>query len=706
MIKHLSKFIILSLCLFAFSESAFAQKKTKIRKSRAEFDSNKIVQVKYGSALWNKDAEAINSGVVVLRDGKTNKTMQVLLEETAPDSGVFSGTYSISWGGDESIKPEVYVLNAQELVGEKELKKVLEDIASGKLKRKPLFYKKNEVGVQTLEVFENKEQAQQALNLIKFQNQKIPSIDLSSVTSKDYAAAKAVMDSQELAKFAEENEARRSEVQKRLVDRFRLEQTEKLRIEKAKKEQQAIAESEKKKRMDEAEQFAESALDFYRAQQYEQAEENFRKSFMLNPNSTQYYFQYGMSLYKNEKYNAAVIVFNIAKENKEFEKESIYYTGLSQYAMKEYETAFATFAELKKTKDEKLAPLASFYSGMIYYDQKAYEKAKPEFEEVLDTSKDPKLDQRAENYIDNINQVLQYAKIKERKVFLSASLGAIYDSNVLQQGDSSSDQGGETEEKSLRYILGLGAYYRPIFTKAYEFGVKARTDYIYTQNNDATDYDPWSIQLNAPYAYKTALFGKSYKLDVKPGYELLYLGQEADSGDPKKTLKGYYLDVGNTFVMQDNWFTTFTLSFRKDDFFEDADQGKNANKLTFKWSNMVFINEGKNKGILAELGHTKSDADDSVNSTKRFDLSAMYIAPVFKDKATFAGGLSTYLLDYDDPNKENDFNKTLNLTLTRQFKPWLSGTVLGTYVLNDSDTPSQDYNKWTLGFVFNAEVGF
>ena len=681
---------------------SFAQK-TKIRKKRAEFDSQKAVQVKYGSSLWNKNSDQIDSGVVILRDGKSGKTMQVLLEETAPDSAIFSGTYSINWSG-ESIKPEVYVLNVDDLVEEKELKRILEDIVAGKLARKPLFYRKNEVGLQTLEVFESKAQAEEALALIRSQSMSIPRLDVSSVTSKDYSAAKAVMDTQELAKFAEENEARRREVQKRLVDRFRLERTEKQKIENQRKEFERLQKEAQEKRLADATQFAESALDFYRAGQYSQAEEYFRKSFRLNPYDTKYYFQYGMSLYKGGKFSDAVIVFNIAKENKDYEKESMYYTGLSLYELKEYETAFGVFSNLKKTKDEKLAPLASFYSGLIYYDQKAYEKAKPEFEEVLDTSKDPKLDSRAETYIENISQLIHFARNKAKKIFLTGSFGAMYDSNVLQQSDSSSDQGSASEEDSLRYIFGLGTYYRPVFTKAYELGVRARSDYIYTQNENATDYDPWSIQVSTPFSYKTALFDKSFKLDIKPGYELLYLGQEAATGDPKKTLKGYYLDVTNTFIMSNSWFTTFTVGFRKDDFFDTPD--RNAKKISFEWTNMLFINEANTKGFLLDVGHTTSDTTSDSFATKRYDLSVLYISPVFKDKYTFAGGLGTYLLDYKDSAKENDFNKTVNLTLTRQLKPWLSGTLLGTYVMNDSDTPSQDYNKWTLGIVFTAEYGF
>jgi hypothetical protein len=129
-----------------------------------------------------------------------------------------------------------------------------------------------------------------------------------------------------------------------------------------------------------------------------------------------------------------------------------------------------------------------------------------------------------------------------------------------------------------------------------------------------------------------------------------------------------------------------------------------VNKISFKWSNMVFINPTKTKGILADVVYATADAESSTSSYKRYDLSAMYLTPVFKDKATFAGGLATYILDYE--TKDKDFNKTVNLTLTKPFKDWLSGTLLGSYVLNDSDTSSQEYDKWTVGFLFSAEIGF
>jgi tetratricopeptide (TPR) repeat protein len=695
--KHLSIFIFISSLLFI---NSIAQ--AKVKNQRAEVDSTKFIEVKFGSASWNKDPSVIENGVVLLRDGNTKKTMQVLLEETAPDSGIFSGTYSISWGGS-AIKPEVYDLDQSKLASDPELKKILDDINSGKLKRKPLFYKKTETGTQVLEVFDNKDQATEALSLINIESQKGPNMDLSSVTTKEYSAAKAIMDSQELAKFSVENESRKKEIKKRVIDRFRFEQTEKLRIQNYKKEQATLPEKERQKRAEEAVQFADAGLDFYKAGEYEKAEEDFRKSYALDPTSDKYYFQYGLSLYKSKKYNSAIVVFNIVKTNKEFSNESLYYMGLSQYAFKEFEIAYSTFSELEKTKDEKLAPLATFYTGLIYYDQKTYEKALIDFQEVLDTSKDPKLDQKAENYIDMINQVLSYAKVKQKKIILSGSFGAIYDSNVLQQSDSSGDQGGASEAKSLRYILGLGVFYRPIYNKEYEFGAKIRTDYIYTQNSDATDYDPWSIQVSTPFTYKDTMFGKAHKLDLKPGYELLYLGQDA-SGSPKKTLKGYYLETSNTFIMKDDWFTTFSVNFRKDSYFESSDAGKDANKIVFKWSNMFFTNQAKTKGILGDFSYTTSNADDTTNSTKRYDLSGMYLTPVFNEKATFAGGLGLYRLSYE--SRDRDFNKTINLTLTKPLSEWVSGTVLGTYVMNDSQTASYKYDKWTLGFVFTSEYGF
>ncbi len=682
-------------------------KKLKIKNQRALFDGSKMIEVKLAYPDWNKSPEAINNGVILLKDGNSNKVVQVLLEESAPDSNIFSGTYSVNWGSSTQVKPEVYVLQSTDLLTQEELKSTLAKIASGNLKRKPVIFRKNEIGTQVLEVFDTTDKAKEALTLLKNQREFKSNFETTSITGKDLGVAKKLLDSDELQKMATDNTVRLKENQKRLLDRYRQEQIEKQRIETLVQQQKKLTVQEKEKRERAAEEYAASALDFYRANNFKEAEGQFKKSFDLNPDNKKYYFQYGITLYKNEKYNDAIVILGIAKQMSEFQLEASYYIGLCQYSLKEYESALSTFQDLKVKKDDKFSPLGSFYSGMTYYDQKSYEKAKTEFELVLDTSKDPRLDEKSERYIDIINQLMQLAKMRENKFFLSATAGALYDSNVLQQSDSSGDQGSATDKASLRFITGLGFYYRPIFDSKTEFGPKIRTDYIYTQKNDLSEYDPLSLQLTAPYSRRGEWFGKPHILSLKPGYELLHLGQEDSSGRPKKTLKAYFAEWDNTFIMKDDWYTGGGLTVRKEDFFEDADQGKNALKYTLKWTNIFLVNDAKTKSILADMGLTLNNADSSDSKSQRLDVSGLYVMPVLKDSATFIGGLSVYRLIYPDKTtKQTDMNYTLSANLAKQLNDWLSGTVLSSYTLNKSDVSSAEYKRWSIGVVFSTEFAW
>lgn len=679
-------------------------KKIKIKNQRALFDGNKVIEVKLASTAWNKSSETIDNGVILLKDGNSNKVVQVLLEETAPDTNIFSGTYSVNWGNSSQVKPEVYVLDNSSLLSQDALKSVIAKINSGSLKRKPIIFRKNELGVQVLEVFETNELAKEALSLIR--KQSIGSnFETTSITGRDLGLTQKLLSTEELKKLADSNSARVKENQKRILDRYRQEQIEKARIEKLKKELGQLSQQQKDQRERESNDYAEAALDFYRANNFTEAEEKFRKSFDLFPENKKYFFQYGMSLYKNQKYNEAVVAFSISKDMAEFKNESIYYMALCQHQLKEYEQAIANFNLIKDTKDEKLAPLANFYSGLVYYEQQFYEKSKAEFELVLDTSKDPRLDEKAEKYIETINQLMMLAKMKEKKFFFSGSLGALYDSNVLQQSDSSSDQGSASDKASIRYITGVGFYYRPIYDTKKEFGPRVRADYIYTQKDELSDYDPLSLQITAPYSQRGEWLNKTHILNLKPGYELLHLGQEDDSGRPEKTLKGLFLDTSNSFVMKESWITGAQFNIRKDDFYEDTD--KNAMKFTLKWTNVLLVDDAKTKTVLADFGLALSKADDDDYTTQRIDLSGLYVTPILKDKATFIGGLSIYRLDYPDKSTaQTDMNYTLSANVVKPLTDWLSGTVVSNYSINKSDVDSSDYKRWSIGMLFSAEVGF
>src|SRR5690606_27145964 len=141
----------------------------------------------------------------------------------------------------------------------------------------------------------------------------------------------------------------------------------------------------------------------------------------------------------------------------------------------------------------------------------------------LDTSKDPKLDERSEEYIERIEREMYFAKNKAKKFIISAYFGPQYDSNVLLVSEeTAATTSGASSEGSLRYSSGGSLFYRPIYEKSYEFGAKVKTDYVYTAETALDDYDTWAINGSLPFTYKGVLFGKGLKTELIPYLERLY----------------------------------------------------------------------------------------------------------------------------------------------------------------------------------------
>ncbi len=670
-----------------------------VKKRRAPIDSSKVIQVKYSLPAWNKNSEKIDSGDIILRESTTKKLLKFEIEETEPDSGTFSGYYSVNWGAGEPVVPEVFILPQQQEITDKDLTKIKEQIDSGQIKRKPIVVRKGEDGVQILEVFDTKEQAEEALKILqasdknKFRSKSAPELAYGKV-------AMAVHDSTELKKFAEEEKKRSEDEEKLQFERLRQEQTEKQRVENLKRQQSLLSEHDKEVKKKQAAEFAEAALDFYRVHKYSDAEKLFRKSFELDPSQAQYYFQYGIALYRNQKYNEAVVALQVAKGPGVIEAEREYYLGLATYQLKEYDESFKTFQSLEKRNDKKLSPIGSFYLGLIKFYQRQYEDAKPYFQDVLDTSEDPDLDKRADRKLDEIDRILEFAKNKSKKFIFSATLGAQYDSNVTLLSNTVLDQGTATNVASPRAVTGLGLMWRPVFDKDKEFGIKTRTDYIYTLNNSLTSTDPLVVDITAPYTLKGTKWGKSAKLDIKPGFESLFIGQ-AGTGVPAQKLNGAMLDTSASFVMRPNWYFTGTLQTRYDTFFDISDES--AFRWTLKADNIFFLDQDNKKGIITDLGYGLNMAKGTAYQTARIDASALYMTPTKFIDMTFTGGMYFYNLTYTSTAVYNN-NFNFIASLNRSLNEWLDVGFVTTYMINRSNDASSTYNKYTVGLIFNMET--
>ena len=295
-------------------------------------------------------------------------------------------------------------------------------------------------------------------------------------------------------------------------------------------------------------------MESYKASDYKAASEKFAKALELDPENTNFYFQYGVALYKLDISNRAIVFLNMATETPQNSAERAYYIGLSYLKLEDYPNALNNFTVAAKSKHPDIGPSAEFYRGMILIDQKKFDDAVQSFQTVLDTSKDPKLDEKAEEMIERIQSLKQFEKEKAKRWSATALLGEMYDSNVLAINDTLTT-GGATDLVGYRSIIAGGVRYRPVYDAKKEFAITADALHIYTvddnfkQKASLRAADPTLLTIAAPYTIKSVVYGRGNKLDIKPGYEGIMSSQENNS--QKMILHSAFLNFDDMMILSD-----------------------------------------------------------------------------------------------------------------------------------------------------------
>ncbi len=677
--------ILLAFWLGAFSPSAGANEKILV--------DHHPININYGSPSWNTDSRKIDSAFMVVKDKSTGKIVQIQLEETEPDSSNFTGQFSVSLGG-QPLQPEVYI-PPKHLRSEKDYRKVHQLIQSKQLPRKPLIIKKDPSGRALIDVYDTKEQAEAALKAYQekqrleaeAKKQKL----LKQVPDKDaVAAAQDAAHKAALAKLA-------IEAAEREAERIRLEQIERQKAEERARQAKLASERERAARRRKAVAAADAAMAFYTQGEFEKAEAKFREAVELDPENKTFYFRYGVTLYRRNKFNEALVILKLATVEPKLETERQYFIGLTHYRLNELDNARAALAKAAESSDPIMGPSAAFYLGVVQYSQSDFEAAKKSFERVIDTSRDARMDQQAEEYLDRIAQALMFKKLQEKRWTANGVLGLSYDSNVLLTPDTVSSTA--TKEADARLITVGDLTYRAVYNQHHEFSLKGTASLTNSSKSEVAHADPFLYNFNAPYSYKTVVWGKGYVFTVKPAYELLFMDANKE-GTKSRTLASQLVSFDNLFVMRNNWFAIYSLEVRRDDFELGDSVGDNnydAMKYTLKTTQSFYMDKARKEALVANLGYTMNNASGKNKKFNRIDIGATYIRPM-KWGYSWNFGLSAYDLNYaDSDDSRKDFNITITTGVDKPIREWVSWGVTASYTKNDStEEASYEYSKYTI----------
>lgn len=647
------------------------------------------MRLNYGYPMWNKDSSQVDSASLLMREGATGRLVQIQLEETEPDSSVFSGLFSVQWDRITQLAPEFYVPPQELLATPQGLKKLGEMIARGDLKRVPFILRRSKDGQQNIEIFDNKEQARNAMKIYRAERDALE-------LQKKKVVSDSALDAADLAALAKAKESAALAA----AERIRLEQVE------ARKDAEREAEfkrrnaEEQARRKAEAARIAQEALAHYQAGQFSEALDKFEKAVDLDPAEKAYYFQYGVTLYRMERYNRSLVYINLAEGPQVNPVEKNYYRALNHYRMKEYSDAVNNFKKVESAKHPDLSPSSSFYLGMIRFEEKDYAQARDHFQTVLDTSRDPKLDQRAEEAIEQILRLQQFEAERAKKWYLTATVGLNYDSNVLQISDSQLDTGSASDTIGYRFLQQASLRYRPIYEADKEFAAQLdllnmySVDDSFQSDQDLRNADPLVATLTLPYTRKGLLLGKGHKIDFVPGFETIYMSIE--NNENKAILNSYLFNILNTVIMSENWFANYNLEMRYDQSGLDSSTGTNdssAFKAKLGWGNYFFLNQDKTRIVTADAGYTSNQAKGDNAVYDRLDLGLGYVGQTFWNM-TYNAKISYFQLSYTkNTNGRADNSYTGSFALSKKLTERYSSGLLTSYNRNDSNVESNRFDR-------------
>lgn len=321
--------------------------------AQAKLDASKPVRLEYESKSWNKDSHQEDHGTIFMRDARTNKFAQVDLLETGPDTNLFVGSYTVSWGETEFI-PEVYIPPASMMLSSDQIRKVESFIKQGVLLRKPYFAHADLKNNQVITVFDTKEQALEALEQYRQLRLQMKN-----------AADRAAMEAQSRAAAERESKMLDQNAQKINAERLRLRAEELKRREELLREFASLKEGERTQRTSRASALSKNASGLFSQGQFAEAETEYRKASDADPTNKNVYLRYGVTLLRSGKFLYSLAVLDLVQGAETDLTERDFYVALGLWNLKDNSSAQKGFENVKARKDKNFSPTSAFYIGLI-----------------------------------------------------------------------------------------------------------------------------------------------------------------------------------------------------------------------------------------------------------------------------------------------------------------------------------------------------
>lgn len=685
---------------FVHSQSLAAQPKAGKTK-RPKVQSQKILEIRYGNAAWNRDPGKIDTASVVLKDSRNGRLVLIRLFEQGPDESLFRGQFRIQWQDDQEFQPEIYIAEQILATEARTDQRLLELVRDNKLPRKAFVLSRDRSGQQSLEVFDSKEQARLALENYRqrMQAEKQGRAKEESLGRENSVLAASMLEQ----KLRLERQQKNLEAE---AERIRLRQLEEKRQREQLERQQQLQRAERLRREKLAQEKAQQAIELYYQGNFVGAEQNFEQAVELDPNNKSYYYAFAISLYRNEKFNRALVIFDASQGDDIDPLEKDYYRGLCYFRLNDFSLARQSLSPLKISPPHSLSASAAFYEGLSFYAEKKWTEAKESFQWVLDHSQDVKLDEQAESYIEKILRIQAFEKNQAQRHLLTTALGLQYDSNILLNSEdpSSAFPSGQGD---IRYTGIAGYEYRMLFEQKQEWSLRTNLVYIYSQKEINSKADPMLVSLASPYVRKGKWREKAFRSEFLSFYDSIYMDPELGQ-ERRPILDIYGLAWNNTLIQSPKKFTALNLRIANNLSYNTAgDFDADALQTDIDFNNTWFLDDKNQRALIQESRFTYFNAVGINERHYRITAAVSYLNPLPWGGFTSLSRLALFFADYPDGNENRaDTNIQLSYNLTKSLSEhwnWVQGF---SYTKNDSSVAARSFSKFVVNSMLTANWRF
>lgn len=466
-----------------------------------------------------------------------------------------------------------------------------------------------------------------------------------------------------------------------------------------------MKEQEKINRKNQAAKLGDKALQHYQKAEYKEAAALFAEAADLDPESDTYYFQHGVSLYKTNDYKKSLALLSIAEGQNTNRTELTYFKALNHMKLKEYDQALEEFTAVKEENDENLSAPAAFYAGNIAFRKESYADAREHLEYTLDHSKDPKVDQQAEDLIEEIDRIEAFQSKAKEQYRYSLTAGFGYDSNVL----NTALQNLATNAEALRFNYGGSFLYRFFYDYRNEFSADLNLNDTYSMTPsfqpDSTlqSADPLVLSVGLPYRHQSLLGKRVINWGITPQYQTITMSLDGQSR--KQILASTSGKFDANFMLNSEWMSSYRFEYSADTSGISAtssDDDLSGTRMNLGTTQTKLLNQRGTNTWSYSLDYTMNQTQGKNYLYNKLNLGLGYTDKVYNEHD------GTLKLDYSYQNypqattSRTDNLVALSASLGKEYWPSTYLNYSGQFNLNSSDVSSYRYDR----FVFNVSITY